>query len=136
MNIDRGALAARVKWRIIMYLRGAAAFGLLVLAVEVLFAFEVTGTIQNIDAEKHVVILRVNGMDRTVRCAKDVKVSDRAGKDLAEGLRSKELKENVEATFTIEPENNEPVIKAIGLARRRRPTPKNEVRSASSHSPK
>jgi hypothetical protein len=50
-----------------------------------------------------------------VKADKCIKVLDRQHKELAGGLKSKELTEGVEATFTIEPENKEPVIKAIWL---------------------
>src|SRR5262249_55202951 len=43
---------------------------------------------------------------------------DREGKELADGLKSKELLEGVEATFTVEQEKDEPVIKAVRLGKK------------------
>jgi hypothetical protein len=83
-----------------------------------LLAFEATGTIQKVDVENGRLVIRVNGQDRTVKVARDVKVLDRNDKELADGLNSKELKEGVEATFTVEPEKNEPIIKAIRLGKK------------------
>src|SRR5262249_30576895 len=80
-----------------------------------LFAFEIGGTIQKVDAEKSVLVIRVNGQDRSVKTAKNIKVLDREGKDLKDGLKSKQLKEGIEVTFTIEKEKKEPVIKAVRL---------------------
>src|SRR2546426_11014331 len=70
----------------------AAAFGLVLFAGGLL-AFEAVGTIQKVEADKGILHIHANGQDRTVRLAKDVKVLGNDGKDLAGGLRAKELKE-------------------------------------------
>jgi hypothetical protein len=101
-----------------MCLRWVVAFSAVVLLAGGLFAFEATGTIQKVDAEKGTLVIRLNGQDRTVKADKNIKVLDKDGKELADGLKSKELKEGVEATFTVEPEKNEPVIKAIRLGKK------------------
>lgn len=101
-----------------MYLRSAVASCIVILLGGSLLAFEATGTIQRVDAEKGLLVITVNGQDRTVKIAKDIKVLDKEGKDLAGGLKSKELKEGAEATFTIEPDKNEPIIKAIRLGKK------------------
>src|SRR5438309_557350 len=101
-----------------MCLRWMFALCIVVLLVGGLLAFEATGTIQKVDAENGRIVIRVNGQDRSVKVDKNIKVLDREGKELADGLKSKELKEGVEATFTIEPEKNEPIIKAIRLGKK------------------
>jgi hypothetical protein len=83
-----------------------------------LLAFEATGTIQKVDAGKALLVIRVSGQDRRVKADKGIKVLDRKGNELKGGLSSKELKEGVEATFTIEPEKGTPIIKAIRLGRK------------------
>src|SRR5262249_47812139 len=101
-----------------MYVRWVVALCLVILLVGGVFAFEAAGTIQKVDTENGQVVIRVNGQERTVKAAKDIQVVDREGKKLADGLKSKELKEGVEATFTIEPARNEPIIKAIRLGKK------------------
>lgn len=83
-----------------------------------LLAFEATGTIQKVDAEKGTLVIRVNGQDRTVKADKNIKVLGKDGKELADGLKAKELTEGAEATFTVEPENSEPIIKVIRLGKK------------------
>jgi hypothetical protein len=106
-----------------MHLRWLFSLCIVILVVGGLLAFEATGTIQKVDAEKGVLVIRLNGQDRKVKVTKGIKVLDQSGKELADGLKSKELKEGVEATSAIEPEKNEPIIKAIRLG-------KNETTSA------
>lgn len=101
-----------------MCCRWVCAFVALLLLVGSLFAFDVPGTIQKVDAEKGVLVIKVNGQERTVKADKGIKVLDREGKNLADGLKSKELKEGVEVTFTIEQENGQPVIKGIRLGKK------------------
>jgi hypothetical protein len=84
-----------------------------------LVAFEATGTIRKVDTEQSRLVIRVNGQDRSVKADKSIKVLDREGKELADGLKSKELMEGVEATLTVEPEMGEPVIKAIRLGKKK-----------------
>ena len=116
-----------------MHRRCAFAWCALVLLAGSLVAFEVPGTIQKVDADKGTVVIKVNGQERTVKADKGIKVLDKEGKDLKDGLKSKELKKGVEATFTIEQEKNQPVVKAVRLGKkRRRRIPRRRVRSASS----
>ena len=93
-----------------------AAFGLLTFAGGLL-AFDASGTLQKVDADKGVIYLNANGKDRVVPLDKDVKVLDKDGKLLADGLKSKELKEGAEVTVTVEPVGGEPTIKSIRLGR-------------------
>lgn len=94
-----------------------AVLGLLLLAGSLL-AFEVGGTIKKVDVEKSILYVHANGQDREVKIAKNVKVLGTDGKDLADGLKAKELKEGAEVTLTVEREDKTPVIKAIRLGKR------------------
>jgi hypothetical protein len=101
-----------------MLLRCVTALSIVVLLNGDLLAFEATGTIQKVDVEKSRLVIRVNGQDRSVKADKSIKVLDREGKELVDGLKSKELREGVEATFIVEPEMGAPVIKAIRLGKK------------------
>jgi hypothetical protein len=102
----------------LMCLRWVAASCIVVVLAGGLLAFEAMGTIQKVDTENGRLVIRVNGKDRTVKADKNIKVLDKDGTELANGLKSKELTEGVEAAFTVEPEKNEPVIKAIRLGKK------------------
>src|SRR5262249_7538233 len=78
-------------------------------------ALEAVGTVKKVDADKGVVIVFAGGQDRTLKADKDLKVLDEKGKDLADGLKSKELKEGTRVTITVERENNELVLKQLRL---------------------
>lgn len=101
----------------------AVAFGLLLFAGSLL-AFDAVGTLKKVDADKGFIFIHANGQDRTVKVAKDAKVLGTDGKELADGLRAKELKEGAEVTATVEREDGGPVIKAIRLGKQ--PTEKKE----------
>jgi hypothetical protein len=80
-------------------------------------AFDAVGTIKKIDAEKSLLYIHANGQDRTVKIDKEVKVLDANGKPLADGIKSKELKEGADVTVTVERDGDGPVIKAIRLGK-------------------
>jgi hypothetical protein len=80
-----------------------------------LLGLEAVGTIKRVDLEKGILVIQAGGQERTIKADKNIKVLDKQGRDLAEGLKSGELKEGTEATFTVERENDEPVVKAIRL---------------------
>jgi hypothetical protein len=80
-------------------------------------AFDAVGTLKKIDLQERIIHLFANGQDRMVRAAKDIKVLDANGKDLADGLKSKELKEGIDITVTVEREDNAPVIKVLRLGK-------------------
>jgi hypothetical protein len=80
-------------------------------------AFDAVGKIKKIDAEKRTIQIHANGRDHSPKIADDVKVLDADGKELKDGLRSTELKEDAEVTVTVEPVEGRPTIKAIRLGR-------------------
>jgi Cu/Ag efflux protein CusF len=65
-------------------------------------AFDAVGHIKKVDAEKNLLSIHANGQDRTVKIDKEAKVLGADGKPLADGLKSKELKEGAEVTVTVE----------------------------------
>jgi Cu/Ag efflux protein CusF len=93
-----------------------AAIGLL-FCVASLSAFEATGTIKKVDADKGTVYIHAGGQDRTVKLDPDAKFLDKDGKPLADGLKAKELKEGAEVTITVERGDGGPIIKAIRLGK-------------------
>jgi hypothetical protein len=100
------------------WLLPGAVLGLLVLAGTGR-AFEVLGKIIKVDAAKGVAVVFAGGQERTVRVARDVKVLDEKDRPLADGLKSKALKEGAEVTLTVEPgEDRRPTITGIRLGRK------------------
>jgi hypothetical protein len=104
-----------------------ALIGLLVCA-HALGAFEVQVTIKKVDAEKNEIVLTGGGgQDHTVKVAKDAKFLDMAGKELKDGLKSKELKEGAAATATVEKEEGGPVLQRLQLGKKgAAPNPKRD----------
>jgi hypothetical protein len=101
-----------------MTLRSVLACCVLVPAAGRLVAFDAVGTIQSVDAGKGVVVIRVNGQDRTVKADRAITVVGKDGKQLDGGLRVKELTAGAEATFTVEPVDGGPVLKSIRLGKK------------------
>jgi hypothetical protein len=93
-----------------------------VIWVSAVSAFEVQAVLKKIDAESRVVVVFAGGQDRTVKVAKDAKFLDEKGKELADGLKDKGLKNGVELTLTVERVGNEPVITAIQLGKKAAPS--------------
>jgi hypothetical protein len=100
-----------------------------VMLASALCALEVTGTIQKVDADKGTVVVKINGQERTLKADNSIKVLDKEGKDLKDGLKAKQLTEGVEATFTVEPDKNQPILKAVRLGKKETTNPeeKNSV---------
>lgn len=86
-------------------------------------AFETDAKIKKVDVEKRMLFVFAGGQDRRVPVAENAKILDAKGKDLADGLKSKELKEGTDVILTVEPEGNRPVIKVIQLGKRRAAQP-------------
>src|SRR5437660_9762250 len=81
-------------------------------------AFETDAKLQKIDIEKRILFVFAGGQDRRVRIAENVRILDAKGKDLASGLKAKELKEGADVVLTVEREDNQPVVTVIQLGRR------------------
>jgi hypothetical protein len=79
-------------------------------------AFEVGGVLRSVDASSHTLRVTAGGQLRTVRVSTEARILDRDGKPLPAGLKAPELKEGAEVTLTVEPEDGQPVIKAIQLS--------------------
>lgn len=82
-------------------------------------ALEAVGTIKKVDADSGMLIIFANGQDRKLRADKNIKVLNMKGKPLADGLKSKDLKEGAEVTITVEFENGMPILKTIQLGARK-----------------
>jgi hypothetical protein len=86
-------------------------------AGSVLQTFEAEAVIKRVDVESGVVAFASGGRDRSAAVGEGAKFLGADGKELAEGLRSKDLKEGAGVTLTIERVGNRPVIRAIRLGR-------------------
>src|SRR4051794_20629909 len=93
-----------------------ALLAVVVLAASLL-AFDVEATIKRVDADQGALVFFAKGQDRTARVARDVKVVDAAGKDVAGGLQAKELRAGAVVTLSIEKEGDRPVVRAIRLGK-------------------
>lgn len=98
---------------------GSVALTALLLLVGRSPAFEAVGTIIKVDLDKNVLHVKA-GQERAVPLARDVQVLDAAGQPLADGLKSKELKEGAVVTLTVDRGANGPVVQAIRLGGRAR----------------
>jgi hypothetical protein len=101
-----------------MYRRVLGAWCILLILSSGLPAMEAVGTIKKVDADKGIIIFRANGQDRTLKADKNLKVLDAKGKDLADRLKSKELKEGAVVTVTVERENDEIILKVLQLGKK------------------
>jgi hypothetical protein len=91
------------------------AFGTLLAFGAAALGFEVEATIKRVDAEKGVLYFHAVQQDRTAKVGEGAPILDEAGKDLANGLKSSELKEGAVVTLSIERVDNKPVIRSIRL---------------------
>ena len=74
-----------------------ALFGL-VLFAGIILADEMKGKITKVDAEKKTVTVSVDGKDKDLKVGDDTKILNSEGKDLKDGLKSKDLHEGAEVT--------------------------------------
>jgi len=80
-------------------------------------AIEVEATVTKVDADKGLLVFVTQNKERAVRVAKDAKILGADGKDLQDGLRSKNLAKGTVVTLTIEPDRGRPLIKGIALTK-------------------
>jgi len=98
-------------------LRFIPSFAFVCLIAAPLAAFDAEVTIKKLDLENNRLSIDAGGKDRSVKIDNGVKVLDKDGKPLADGLKSKELKEGTEVTVTVEQVDGLPIVKAIRLGR-------------------
>ncbi len=91
---------------------------IVLLTASIAAAFDAVGTIRKVDADEGMIQIFANGQERNVKVAKDLKVLDADGKELADGLKTKQLKAGAEVTVTVERVDNRPVITAIRLGKK------------------
>jgi hypothetical protein len=94
------------------------AVGVLLIPAGGLSAFEVEATLKKVDADNGVVVVAAGGQDRTLRVPRDARVLDGEGKELADGLKAKELKEGTPVVLTAERQDGKPVLRSIRLVKK------------------
>jgi hypothetical protein len=95
------------------------------LTVSLGHAVDYRGTFHKADLDKHVVYLKSgNGQEVSIPAARDCKVFDETGKQLADGLGARQLKEGTSITFTRLHEGGEDklLVTAIFIGGRKRRT--------------
>jgi hypothetical protein len=93
----------------------APACTLFVLMASAALAFEVTATINSVDADGRRLQFTAKGQDRSAHVDADARILDDAGQPLAAGLKADALKPGAVVVLTIEPVNNQPHIRGIRL---------------------
>src|SRR5437870_1732660 len=93
-----------------------ALLGLLV-GVGSLLAAEAAVTIKALDVDKGTIVVTGKSKAYTLTIAKDVKVVGADGKPLADGMKSKELKEGIGATINYERTSSGDVLRKSAWAR-------------------
>lgn len=86
-----------------MFRRFALACALVLLVAAPTWALEAVGVIKSIDPQAGTLVVFAGGQDRNLTADKDLRVLDKEGKPLADGLASKELKPDVTITVTVTP---------------------------------
>ena len=94
-----------------------------VICATVAIGFEVKATIKKVDADNGVIVFTAKDADHTIKVPKGAKVYDSAGKELADGLKAKELKPGAEVSLTVEKDGEQRVLKAIRLGAKGTPAP-------------
>jgi hypothetical protein len=75
------------------------------------------GVIQKVDGDLGNVEVFAGGQNRTLKIASDARFLDAEGKDLPEGVRSKELKPGVEVVLRVDRSGGVPLLKSLRLGR-------------------
>jgi hypothetical protein len=75
--------------------------------------FEVHATLKKVDPARRALVVAAGQQERNVRVPEGVKVFDAAGKELADGLAAKELREGTSLTLTVRREGGRPVLATI-----------------------
>jgi len=75
---------------------------IVLLAVVALPAFEVAGVIRKVDVENGVLSIHLSGQERSLKMDPAVKVLDRNGQPLVDGLKAPELKEGAAVTISFD----------------------------------
>jgi hypothetical protein len=89
--------------------------GALILLAGEASAFEVQAVVKRVDAERRLLVVTAGQQDRALRVPAEAKVLDEAGRELAEGLKAKELREGARITIIGAMNGNRRVIQAIRL---------------------
>lgn len=88
--------------------------GLVLLAGEV-SAVEVEAVVRRVDADQRLLIITAGQQQRAIRVPQGAKVLDAAGRELTDGLKSKELRPGTRITITAERDGDKTTLKTIRL---------------------
>jgi len=78
-------------------------------------AFEVNAVVRSVDAENRSIFVFAGGQDRKLGVAADAMFADSQGEPLADGLKSRELKDGAKVTLTVERGNGGPALLRLKL---------------------
>src|SRR5262245_58546022 len=79
--------------------------------------FDAEAVLKRVDADRGVLQFTSGGRDRTATFGPGAKVLDADGKELADGLKAKDLAPGAAVTLTIERVDNRPVIRRVRLGK-------------------
>ncbi|MEA3212726.1 MAG: hypothetical protein QOE70_5783 [Chthoniobacter sp.] len=84
-----------------------------------LYAIDGRGTIKKVDADNGTIVVAfTSGQVQTLKVAKDARFAGLDDKDMADGLKAKELKEGAAVTVMMDPDGRELVLKVLYLGDR------------------
>jgi hypothetical protein len=92
-----------------------AIVGLIVLASQVP-AMAVEAVVKRVDADRRLLAVTADGQLRTIGVPEGVKVLDVSGRELADGLRAKELHEGARVTLSAQRDGGRPTLREIRLS--------------------
>ncbi|MCX7012354.1 MAG: hypothetical protein NTW86_07300, partial [Candidatus Sumerlaeota bacterium] len=78
-------------------------------------AFEVQAKVKKLDPEQRTIVFFAAEQDRTAKIAPEAKFLDLDGKELADGLKSDQLKEGADVVLTVQQVEGKPVVQGIRL---------------------
>ena len=87
----------------------------LLISAATVSAFEVNAVVRGVDAENRSIVVFAGGQDRKLEVATDATFTDSKGVPLADGLKSKGLKDGAEVTLTVERGNGRPALLSLKL---------------------
>jgi hypothetical protein len=88
----------------------------MLLCAGVVLAADYRGKVKKVDADKGSITVTIDGKDMLFPCEKDTKVTAATGKELPDGLRSKELAVGADVVITTEKKDGKEHVTKITLA--------------------
>ncbi len=99
--------------------------GWMLLAVDV-SAFEVEAVVQRVDVDQRLLVIIARQQQRAIRVPETAKVLDAAGREVADGLRAKELRPGMRITITAERDGDRTTLRTIRLRGKAEPAARRE----------